>query len=561
MNVRRDSRSHRHARRFKKQTARSLHSAHSYIPWGEQLEARELLAITTQLTGLGTWVEQGPAPITGGQTIGLTSAAGNNPVVGAVRSIAVSTNAYALVGTVNGGIWKSTDLSPLAGRTNPSWEQVSGNRRSHAIGAVAISPANSAVAVAGFGKFSSFGPANQLLNTGGLIISQSSGNRGSWVSAKFPASDIPVHQILLDRNDPNVALVATSHGLYRTSNLLNRPKPNGNYRPTWTLMSANGQAGKLPVKAVTDLVQDPLNSDTIFAAVVGRGVYKSTNRGQTWQVANGTGATVVEGTNKAVNIKLSIHHSIINGVEKKYLYAGVVGETVISPTRKGGQLSGVYRSSDDGATWTKFTIPNLHSGNQGEKHFALLADPVFPEVIYIGGDLHPSQTDEGCDDWVAQIYRGEVIGGAMDWDSLVCTAASNTAPHADTRDLEMFVDSLLVADDGGLYINTLPRGNLSSSTGPSGNPRWESRVGDLALVEAMATAYDAANDRLLVATQDNGAAMKKTGTTWESIQVGDAYDVAVGPSSGDYFSIRGDNAITRVTPAGVDTTIRMDPKV
>jgi len=58
-----------------------------------------------------TWVEQGPGPTINGQTQGLTNP--SNPVSGAINAIATDpTNPNLVyVGTVNGGIWKSTNAT------------------------------------------------------------------------------------------------------------------------------------------------------------------------------------------------------------------------------------------------------------------------------------------------------------------------------------------------------------------------------------------------------------------------------------------------------------------
>src|SRR5687768_15422226 len=57
----------------------------------------------------GTWVSQGPSPTHNGQTEGIT----NNPVIGAVQTVvAHPQNADVLwIGSVNGGIWKTTDAT------------------------------------------------------------------------------------------------------------------------------------------------------------------------------------------------------------------------------------------------------------------------------------------------------------------------------------------------------------------------------------------------------------------------------------------------------------------
>src|SRR4051795_13021958 len=77
-----------------------------FRPAVELLEDRNLLSVS--LVNVPTWVDQGPAPITGGQTSGLT----DSPVVGAVQSIAMHpiNPSVAFIGTVNGGVWGTTSF-------------------------------------------------------------------------------------------------------------------------------------------------------------------------------------------------------------------------------------------------------------------------------------------------------------------------------------------------------------------------------------------------------------------------------------------------------------------
>src|SRR5437868_3959256 len=73
----------------------------------ERLEDRTLL--TVSLTGVPSWVEQGPGPIIGAGTLGLTDSPAHtdNPVSGAVEAIAVRPGdpSTVFIGTTAGGIW------------------------------------------------------------------------------------------------------------------------------------------------------------------------------------------------------------------------------------------------------------------------------------------------------------------------------------------------------------------------------------------------------------------------------------------------------------------------
>lgn len=83
----------------------------------EALEDRRLMAIS--VAGIPDWQEQGPGPITRGQAVVGellgTNARNDDFVTGPVSAIAVDPldANRALVGTVSGGIWKTTNA--LAG--------------------------------------------------------------------------------------------------------------------------------------------------------------------------------------------------------------------------------------------------------------------------------------------------------------------------------------------------------------------------------------------------------------------------------------------------------------
>src|SRR5262249_31340878 len=133
------------------------------------------------------------------------------------------------------------------------------------------------------------------------------------------------------------------------------------------------------------------------------------------------------------------------------------------------ELSGVFRSTDDGGTWQSMEFPfttevdhnmkdddddgqtdladldhdaGLHPGHQGDTNFSMAADPSQPNIVYIGGDRQPAEgvNQAGLTKAVARLFRGDFTkpsgtGIGMRWEPLVGVGASGTAPHADSRDL------------------------------------------------------------------------------------------------------------------------------
>ena len=102
---------------------------------------------------------------------------------------------------------------------------------------------------------------------------------------------------------------------------------------------------------VSTLAIDPGNSNTIYAAIWGGGVFKSTNGGATWTPTN-SGLT-----NGQVDV-LAIDPSNSNIV-----YAGTYG--------------GVFKSTNGGSTWTA-----MNSGLDNDDVTSLAIDPGNPNTVY-----------------------------------------------------------------------------------------------------------------------------------------------------------------------------------
>src|SRR5438128_3422224 len=99
-----------------------------------------------------TWIDQGPGPILNGN--GVQGIPGR-PEDGAVEAVAVDpTNANIVyAGTVNGGIWKTTNATAA----NPTWTPLTDLQLPEiSIDSLALSPLNPNTVFAGTGSTSSF---------------------------------------------------------------------------------------------------------------------------------------------------------------------------------------------------------------------------------------------------------------------------------------------------------------------------------------------------------------------------------------------------------------------
>jgi Ca2+-binding RTX toxin-like protein len=431
----------------------------------EGLEGRTLLTILT--SGIPTWIEQGPAPIHLG---------GLNPdAVGAIQAIAAdpanADNLY--IGSVNGGIWHSTNATA----SRPTWIPQTDQLPSLSIGSIAFSPLDRHTLFAGIADDSHLcfcgGSLLGLLRTtdGGQhwsLIAQGTFN-GTIVNRVLPTSIFTSSQPGLANE---VVLVAADSGLYRSQD------------------GGTSFTQALNLRA-TDVVEAHSNGQTfLYAGVAGSGVLRSADGGLNWTPVN----SGITGLSVSTNIRLAVHKDPTNDV----LYAMVANNVSF------GQLTGVFRSTDQGQSWSSLGVPVSGLGADITDS-AFAADAVDPYVVYFGG-------------YIAALYRGDARNNS--WTPIF--NANGTSPHTDSRAMGFdALGNLLESDDGGIY-------RLSTPNNPSTRV-WRSVNGTLRLSEFVSVAYDDVNDIIFGGTQDNGNVQQTTrgGLIWSQVDYGDGYIQAV----------------------------------
>ncbi|MGH9179297.1 MAG: hypothetical protein ACRD0N_12185 [Acidimicrobiales bacterium] len=456
----------------------------------------------------------------------------NSPVAGAAHTVVVHPTDpnIAWVGGVNGGIWRTSNLTAAS----PTWVAQTDEAAGLSMGVIEMDPTigTNLVLTAGIGRRSSLngvgGPRE------GAFRTTTGGN--TWVP--IGGDDLDGQDIIGMAPRGNVIVAAS------------RTAGGGIFRSTDTganFTQVSGAAGTgLPAGLVYDLASDPGTNNRLYASVNGQGIYRSDNAGATWTALGGTnfgGATgnVVTGS---VNMEISVHNSAGNNV----VYVGVIG-----PLR---QLAALVRSTDQGGTWTQMDTPATNEGGlvvgiqprprppggQGATHFSILADRNDPDLVYVGGDRQPQNPgpngilNDNDDTWPNSIGATNFTGRLFRCDGSLAAnsqclpithngTAGNSSPHADSRDMAMDSNGdIIETDDGGVYRQTNPQ----DATGD-----WVALNGDIELQEGHSCEYDTTSDVVLCGTQDVGNAEQPSpgSTTWRQVTQGDGGVVNIDDSS------------------------------
>ncbi|HUY92990.1 MAG TPA: choice-of-anchor L domain-containing protein [Pirellulales bacterium] len=519
-----------------KQTAVILATAAGYLGGSDTLTVLDDGDGQIPFNSAPTYLPQGPSHIINGQAENVPDPANSgasNPVEGSIETVLAnpSNPNVVYVGTVNGGIWKTTDAMAAGG---PTWTPLTDNMPSMSIGALQFDPTDAThqTLIAAIGRFSSFAFAGGTLD--GLLRSTDGGQ--TW-------TQIDPGGFFNGKNLTGVAergqtIVATDNGFLGGNGGLYVSSDGG---ATFTTVSGTPNSG-LPDGRVTDLVADPNDNNRLYAGVLGSsgGIFTSTDRGQTWNNITPSGLTL---NSFPFNDNIRIAVSATAGSP---VYFGYVNN---------GHLANLYRSGDFGTTWQALDLPTTNEngtteglqpgagdenpGGQGVIHFSIAADPTNPDLVYVGGDRQPGPGDGsatfpnslGALNYSGRLFRGDASKpSGSQWTSLTHVGtASDSAPHADSRHLTFDGNVLLETDDGGIYMRTSPQ----SSSGD-----WFSLIGNLQVSELHNIAYDTNTKTIIAGAQDVGTPEQLPGsTTWNDFAQGDGGDVAVDDSNAGY-SIR-----------------------
>jgi len=272
------------------------------------------------------------------------------------------------------------------------------------------------------------------VGSGGVWKTTNSGT--TWKPIFDEQNSYSIGCVVLDPSNPEIVWVGTGEnvggrhvgfgdGVYKSSD-------GGS---TWKNMGLGDS------QHISEIIVDPTDSNTVYLAAQGplwspggqRGLFKTTDGGRTWNniLSDGewTGVTAV----------------LMDPRDPKVLYAATwQHHRTVATVIDGGPESGIYKTTDGGAGWTKLTN-GLPKGNVGK--IGLTISPQNPDVVYavIELDNRKGGTWRTADRGASWEKRSDAVTGGTGPHYYQEIEAS---PHAFDR-IYLIDVRMQVSDDGG----------------------------------------------------------------------------------------------------------------
>jgi len=377
-------------------------------------------------------------------------------------------------------------------------------------------------------------------------IFKSTDNGITWTQKFNQESNLNLSSVEVDPNNSNILYVGTGDKAYGNGSKVG----NGIYKSTdggdtWSNIGLPNSG------CVSRITINPNNSNEIYAAALGsnlvantsRGLYKSTDAGMTWT--------------KVLNISAiaGIHDVIIDKNNSNIVFA-----TAMSANHAPNAQTGIYKSTDAGANWSKLTN-GLPTGAiakmtmaQAHNNGLILYAAVCNSSNSFGGFYKSS---DGGSSWAIQ-YSGSAIdyrgfgwyfgelrvnptddnkvynmnvnlnvsnNGGQSWGlaapDVYGTGAVPSDIHADVHDLVFIGNSgttALLATDGGIHKTTVG--------GSSSNGAW-TNLTNMPITQYYETNYNPSDvGNYYAGAQDNGTSLGSSTnglSNWGIIPLGDGF--------------------------------------
>jgi photosystem II stability/assembly factor-like uncharacterized protein len=238
-------------------------------------------------------------------------------------------------GTESHGIYKSTN-----GGTN--WSAINSGLNNNVVRRLAINPQNPQVVYAG----THYGDGIYRTTDGGE----------HWGVIGDNLANSSVRTIAVDPQNPGIVYAGSDSGFFKSTDGGDHFSSLGNMPDAFVALAIDGQ-----------------NSAIVYAAGFASGIYKSANRGTTWQQIN-------------------------NKLFSSYVEALAIDPQNASTVYAGTQYGGVSKSTNSGLSWNSANTGISTSPFIGRHIQALAIDPQNPDILYAAenyGGVHKS-TDGGA---------------------------------------------------------------------------------------------------------------------------------------------------------------------
>jgi photosystem II stability/assembly factor-like uncharacterized protein len=422
--------------------------------------AANVISGNAALAAASEWSPLGPAPI-------------DVEASGRIATVAIHpvNSSIIYIGGAQGGVWKTTN-------GGASWIPLTDHECSTAMGSLVIDPVNPQIVYAGTGEMNF--SADSYYGCGVLRTTDGGATWTQQGASVFDSNSggARIAKLLIDPGTAGSASATTVYAATTVGLYVSR-----NSGATWT---------RLIDGVFTDLLMHPTDARTLYAALgtpggsPANGIYRTTDGGATWtQLSAGFPAVNVG------RIALALAPSAPN-----VLYAAVQDQ-LAGGGGADGQLLGIWKSTDAGATWLRVTATGADCATQCWYNLVIATDPLNPDIVYFGGVL---------------LYRSD-DGGAI-FRSILRTI--HVDQHAISFDPKS-PSTVIVGNDGGIYRST-DRGGT-----------WQSLNTNLALTQFYSGIALHPSDAsvALGGTQDNGTLEYSGVSRWASVLGGDGGFTAI----------------------------------
>jgi photosystem II stability/assembly factor-like uncharacterized protein len=390
-------------------------------------------------------------------------------------------------GAATGGVFKSTDMGE-------TWFSIFDGLSTLSIGDIAVDPVNPDIIYVGTGE-----PNGGHNNFPGAGVFKSTNAGASW-EYKGLDSTISIGRVIINPSNPSIVYLAAVGSYFAPTS------ERGVYKSTDAGETWNKSLFISDSTGAIDLVMDPSNPDIILAAMWERvrrpnggthlfgaesGIYKTTNGGGNWtKLANGLPNSSATNVGR---IGLGMSKSSPNIVYAMYT--------------DGNYYSGFYKTTNQGSNW--INVDSDMEISNGTSSFSwyfgqVRVHPQNPNIVY-AMDVAFMRSSDGGNNWPINYGYGGPDHLHVDHHAL---AFHPTNPNY-----------IINGNDGGI--------NISTDAGVN----W-SQPKQLPITQFYEIGVDKNNpSRLFGGTQDNGTVRTTTGAVddWDRIFGGDGFYVIVDP--------------------------------